>query len=162
MTLEDTPRNDDLSDIVQMVTEGFLQLGSRPLAQAPTPPANVWTGSIAVSGGFDGGIVLTCTPELVRHAAEAILEKLPGQQATDEQARDFLAELTNIVGGHVKALLSSKVSEHCTLSLPTVTSGAVALSERRIINDLWCTCAGTPMHVQVYEGAEASKRGSDA
>ena len=76
-------------------------------------------GCIHVTGPAGGVVTLRCSHILARQAAAAMFQKAPADvQLSEEQ--DALAELTNIVGGNFKALLSD--GHH--LSLPIVVEGA--------------------------------------
>jgi len=106
---------------------------------------NFLTGCISITGAWEGTVILDCATELARHAAGQIF-------ATDSLAReetcDALGELTNMLGGNLKALLP----EPCQLGLPSVTSGdAVHVVDARPVLRAAFRCRGQRLRVSVLE-----------
>ncbi len=77
------------------------------------------TGIVQISGGFSGAIHLICGRSVIR-AAAAQMFSVEEKELVDDDLRDALGELTNMVGGNVKTLLPGSES----LSLPTVIEGS--------------------------------------
>lgn len=77
------------------------------------------TGTVQISGGFAGAVHLVCDRMVIRTAA-ATMFSVPENDLSDEDLRDALGELTNMVGGNIKTLLSG--TEY--ISLPTVIEGS--------------------------------------
>lgn len=76
------------------------------------------TGTVQISGGFTGAVHLVCGRGVIRTAA-AQMFSVPEDDLSDEDLRDALGELTNMVGGNIKTLLAG--TEY--ISLPTVIEG---------------------------------------
>ena len=71
---------------------------------------------------------------------------IPEQSATAEQTQDALGELTNMVGGNIKALLPVP----SRLSLPAVAEGAdylALLPGGRVVSEVNFECLGEPFFV---------------
>jgi chemotaxis protein CheX len=138
------------------VTEGIwsilLGVGIEPMKDDPgrSEEPRVLAGCVAIHGAWEGKVVLECTPKLVRSAAAALLDVDP-DQASDEDLRDTLGELTNMLAGNVKGLLP----EPCQLALPTVLDcqpGAVELLDdfEPLIGAVY-RCVGEPQRVQLLK-----------
>ncbi len=89
------------------------RVGSIPAERQVEPFVHARVG---LSGAWQGHIVLTCSAELSRRATAAMFALEPAQ-ATDEEIRDALGELINVIGGGLKAHLPGPSA----LSLPTVS-----------------------------------------
>lgn len=74
-------------------------------------------GLIELSGAYKGIVELALSRSLVVGAASVMFE-VPARDVSDEQVRDTVAELTNMVGGNVKCL----VEQPSQLGLPQVAS----------------------------------------
>lgn len=150
----ENPSELQVCEIVQAVTSSYLQrdtaLSSVPSVPLPEP----WTGFVGVTGAFTGFVVFECGSSFAKQAAESIF----GGPADDDAAREALAELTNIVGGNVKALLAMDRSGNCALSLPTVVAGPMTLRTARVVRELWCTCDGEPIRIRVYEAPRPAEQ----
>jgi len=146
--------NEEVREIVDAVTASFMHLNSYT-AQAsgdfhPTRARDAWTGWIGVSGSYNGGVALRCTRGFAYHAASAMFGSEEGKLG-DEAARDALAELTNVVGGNIKSLLSATTQSICRLSLPTVTLGAPDLAELRTSQQWDVECGDERLVVMLFE-----------
>lgn len=84
----------------------------------PEPSATI-TAAIHISGDFRGGVWLECSRSIIRRAA-SIMFDLPADQLADEDERDVIGELTNVVAGNIKALIPGSNS----ISLPTIVEGS--------------------------------------
>ncbi len=111
------------------------------------PPAQHLTSCVHITGTWDGAVTLDCPEPLARRAA-GIMFGLEPEAASEDEVRDALGELANMIGGNVKALLPPP----CQLSLPTVMAGldftlSVPGSElvRRIVLD----CEGVACTVTI-------------
>src|SRR5262249_50074130 len=61
------------------------------------------TGCIPLTGGWTGVVLLHCHRDLARQAA-AVMFEMAGEALPEELVRDGLGELTNMLGGNLKAL----------------------------------------------------------
>ncbi len=115
--------HEDLFEILETIwsTQLGFELDDNEQSDAVTKEAeeSLMTGTVQISGGFAGAVHLICGRSVVR-AAAARMFSVPEAELTDEDLRDALGELTNMVGGNVKTLLPG--SEF--ISLPTVIEGS--------------------------------------
>ena len=111
-----TVAEEELDGITRMVWESLCLPVERLPGDTPTEgvlPAFV--GTISISGAWEGTVTLHCTEELARHATSVMFEMDPGS-VTDAELHDAVGELTNMIGGNIKAL----VAQPSRLSLPSV------------------------------------------
>jgi len=111
---------DELSQIMESVWESFLGMPvERTAAQDDVSGSGgTVTGWVAISGAWQGGVMLECPVEIARHAA-TVLFQVPLEEVGSEQFLDTVKELTNMTGGNLKALLPPP----CALGLPQVVQG---------------------------------------
>lgn len=81
-------------------------------------PGQAFIGSVQIRGAWEGSVYIQAPRALVQRAA-AIMFGMDEAAVGPDEMSDALGELTNIVGGNVKAVLPSP----CELSLPTVVEG---------------------------------------
>ena len=149
-------RRSDLCEIVDAVVSTMLHASAVPMPEGTgvgsLPPGDIWCGHVKISGAFSGTIVLTCTKQFAHHAARSIFGESSPQ---DEDAKDALAELTNVTGGNVKCLMSNLVASTCQLSLPEVTRGNYTVPGGRKLRELWATCEGHKLGISVLASGAA-------
>ena len=86
---------------------------------APAAPPEYVTSWVSISGSWSGTITIGCSMAAARRAAAAMFGVTP-EEASEEEVRDAMGEVANIIGGNLKGMLQG----HSTLSLPTVADGA--------------------------------------
>jgi chemotaxis protein CheX len=107
------------------------------------------TGCIPLTGGWTGTVLLDCHRDLARHAA-AVMFGMDSEDVPPELVRDALGELTNMLGGNLKALFDGP----CYLGLPAVISGqdyAVRVLESRLVLQVEFSSRDCPFVVRVLE-----------
>jgi chemotaxis protein CheX len=91
-----------------------------PAEHEPAPGS--WVGRVHIDGAWRGTVAVALGPAAARALAEALLAD-PDERATsapgEDDVRDAVGELANVVGGNVKALLE----EPHRLSLPEAGPG---------------------------------------
>lgn len=143
-------RRSDLCEIVDAVISSMLNSKSLPLPEGAVPgnmaAADVWSGQVKITGAFTGVVVLTCSRQFALRAAQSMFGE---SSPKDEDARDALAELTNVTGGNVKCLMSGITASTCHLSLPVVSTGSAASAAGRKLRELWTDCDGQKLGITV-------------
>jgi chemotaxis protein CheX len=127
-----------------------LAVGNAPKQIERQRRPDVMTGCVQITGNWQGAVTLDCSPVLAHKIAGIMFGVDPGD-TTLEQTLDAIGELTNIIGGNVKALLPGP----CHLSLPVVTEGSDFLFhvlDSHVIAKLPFTCLDTPFQVTVSKG----------
>ena len=106
-------------------------------------------GRVAVTGDWQGCVLLACPAQLARTAASAMFD-LPAEQLTDEEVADAVGELTNMVAGNVKSMLPGP----SRLSMPAVTVGVSStggMPGAVLVNTVSFACEGLPLTVSVWQ-----------
>jgi chemotaxis protein CheX len=129
MSDQPTPTVEDLNTIAEQVWSSYLDPeGINPLLQVdPAKYADAVMGvcaSVAITGSWDGHVVVSCTEQAGRSAAAALL-MLELEEVSAGDVVDAAGEIVNIVGGNVKSMLPSL----CAISLPQVSMGAGAVTQ---------------------------------
>jgi len=143
----------DVEELVAMVWESVLE---EPVTVGePVDTLSEWlVGRIGMTGPWPGEISVLCPTDLADRLAMALFA-LDADQVDDEGRRDALAELTNMTGGNLKALVSGSNQ----LTLPTVTTWSdlepetFTGNQRRLASELWFDAAGFVFGVRVTEAA---------
>lgn len=139
-----------LFQVVESVTDTFLKMP----AVAVSPPdagtqEELWTGTVSITGGFNGALSLTCSRGFAHRAARTVFGDDFGDN--DAFAQDVLAELTNIVAGNVKCLFSEATASICAISIPSVSVGAVFHPDATSLTQLWAACDSDILRVAILE-----------
>ncbi|EMI56785.1 chemotaxis protein CheX [Rhodopirellula sallentina] len=110
-------------ELVQAIFDNMLQMPCEPNDSSPQSEASFTedrlVGCVQIQGDWVGAVEIHTPLELGRKAASAML-MVPDEDVSMEDVQDTIAELSNMVGGSIKAILPGQ----STLSLPSVASGA--------------------------------------
>jgi hypothetical protein len=142
------------NDIVQFAEDVIASIaGMRASAFTDEPPHHreeYLSGGVRISGAWSGLVLVHCTPALARRVAAVYFDVAP-DSATQDDIRDVLGELANILAGNVKPLLPGP----SRLSLPftDVTARAVELHAGE---EAWLECSGEPFVVKVLSEVETA------
>ena len=118
-----------------------VQLTSADVAGPPDGPT--LTGIVHIDGEWQGVVTLRCSVDL----AKDLTQQLFGE-CTDDEVRDLLGELTNQLGGNIKAMLPGAA----TLSLPVVASGGdydITVRDTDVDAVVELACNGSPIVISV-------------
>jgi chemotaxis protein CheX len=106
----------EIQEYTQLVCSTALGLKVLPLPGVhEVSPTDTASGSIQISGEWNGAIMLSMPSSLVNTLTETLFSLATGK-ATSEDRKDAIGELINMVGGNIKALLP----EPSVLSTPIV------------------------------------------
>jgi chemotaxis protein CheX len=111
--MNDIDMNRAIAEIVRSVCSSVLGIEAVEAA-AGAPGGDVLVGTVRIAGAWQGAVELRSTTAFARRAAAIIFDAPDG--GSDEENRDALGELTNMVAGNLKALLPAPSQ----LSLPAV------------------------------------------
>jgi CheY-specific phosphatase CheX len=144
------PNETQVRSVVRSVWSTQLGLEIRdtdvPGKPAPSP---TMTAVVHISGENRGGIRLECSRALVRRAG-SIMFNLPADQISEEDERDVVGELTNVIAGNIKALIPGS----SLISLPTIVEGTdykVSTVNVKSSTDFGFTLDGDSMTVTIFE-----------
>ena len=115
MSIEMAPTVKDLLVIMEQVWLSYMDPeGIDPLIPVDDEPVaseiHAW---VAITGPWEGNVLVTCTWAQARNVAAAFLA-MEVDEVPDEDVADVVGEMANIVGGNVKSMLPPG----CALSTP--------------------------------------------
>ena len=146
------PEPDVLGLIVKNIWGALLALPATAAAPAEMELAGrpLITGHIEVNGQWQGRITVTATAGLATGIAVAMFDK-GASDVLEEDRRDAIGELTNVIGGNFKALLAPLESR---LTLPKVGAGppAVLGEGERLLGDVGLLSEGQSLVVRFVAG----------
>jgi chemotaxis protein CheX len=108
-----------IEQIVENVFQTMMGMEVQPSDARWPPPGDIITASISLAGTWKGVVLVECAqPDAVLFASRMLgIEPSAG---LNDDVRDALGELANMVGGNLKSILPGGVE----LSLPSVVWGA--------------------------------------
>ena len=125
---------DVVTEITSSVWRAFLT-ESDDISPVPVVPSDaLLTGTVFISGQWNGLVSLTCS-SLAAVRAAALMFDAEIEEVGRADVLDAVGELVNIVGGNLKGMLPSPTG----LSLPSVTDGSMHVDHRAGLN-CWLTC----------------------
>jgi chemotaxis protein CheX len=114
-----------------------------------TRGTHTMAGRVHITGAFEGSVALQCSDGLARRAAAIMFATDEGRR---EDAHEVVAELANMAGGNIKALMA----EPSELSLPAVAEGIDLVDTVpgcRLVTAVSFECLGEPIKVSLLERA---------
>jgi CheY-specific phosphatase CheX len=133
---------ENLERIVASVVETMIGLNVVPVATPWSPEGERVTATVHVAGSWSGAVVLETTREQAcRFTARFLSVETP--PAVNDDVRDVLGELANMIGGNLKTALAPGAA----LTMPIVVDGG-AYHVR--------VCAGTTSQSLAFESEEGT------
>ena len=111
-------------------------------------PEKIVTGSVQVTGKWNGVISIYLPPSLVSRVTETMFSLNSGE-ATLETQKDAVGELINMIGGNIKAMLPHP----CTLSTPiySIEGQSQQFPFTKKVAECKFVCHGDSFALSVYE-----------
>ena len=104
----------EIQQYTQLVCSTLLGVEVQPLpGHYETSPTDTFTGSVQITGKWNGALLLSLPSSLVNTLTETLFSLELGK-ASQEDRKDAVGELINMIGGNIKALLP----QPSTLSVP--------------------------------------------
>ena len=111
---------EDILGVVQEIFGTMLSTQVQPTEpESQVSPAHPVIGAVQFSGPWKGAILIECQPEQAYHFTSQLMSIDP-PCSIDDDVRDAMAEITNMVAGNLKPLLPPDT----VLSSPSVVEGA--------------------------------------
>ncbi|MBT5028581.1 MAG: hypothetical protein HOH38_03290 [Nitrospinaceae bacterium] len=106
------------------------------------------TGSVQISGEWNGAIILSLPLTLVNSFTEIMFSLEPGKASMDDK-KDATGELINMVGGNIKALLP----EPSLLSTPIIAleGNSLQFPSSKLRTHCQFECQGKNFGLSLYE-----------
>lgn len=108
---------ESLADQFSIAQQVFLTMANMDLTLSPDygPIEPAIASILKYSKPSEGTMLLECTPSLA-YAFTARLMQVPTPESFDDDVRDAMSELANMIGGNLKALMP----EETCVSIPSV------------------------------------------
>jgi chemotaxis protein CheX len=113
------------------------------------------TACVLIVGAWHGAVMLQCPLSLASTLADQMFQS--GSEPTLDEVRDALGELTNMLGGNLKAVLPGPSQ----ISLPTVAVGSdydVGVPDAKVVTRVPFVCDGEPLLVTLFEAEVKSDK----
>ena len=107
-----------LASIVQSVFIHMMDIEVSCKSQPWSSSVDRLKSSVHLTGDWSGTLLVECTPQQACLLAGRFLSMTP-PDVVDDDVRDVLGELANMIGGNIKSVLVPGL----TLSMPHVTDG---------------------------------------
>ena len=110
------------SEVIQVVESVFDTMLSLTVNQEGTPwfpSADRLTSALHLAGDWNGAVLLECSRSQACRLAGRFLSQDP-PESVDDDVRDVLGELANMIGGNLKCVLTRGIR----LSMPSVVDGS--------------------------------------
>jgi chemotaxis protein CheX len=105
--------------VVDLVFTTMLGLHVKPYPMDWTPPQEMITAAVYFAGDWHGAVLLECTRDQACSFAH-LLMSIPLPDTINDDVRDALGELSNMLAGNLKSVLPPGV----LLSMPSVIEGS--------------------------------------
>jgi chemotaxis protein CheX len=107
----------DIYQFAESVFLSMLGLDVQP-SEAPLPAFEVVTAAVYFAGPWKGAVLLQCDPQEACEFTTRLMG-IPKPSQFDDDVRDAMGEIANILGGNLKPILPHGV----VLSMPSVVAG---------------------------------------
>ena len=147
------PSQENIIEIAQYVLSTMVQMETSPIELREQETPQQITGCVQISGEWHGAVVLQTTHRFASQAASVMLDQ-PESSLTEEDLRDTLAEITNMIGGNIK----SQVPGPSFLSIPSVTSGTdfdFRLKGASTLSSISLDCHNEPLRISLCQRDES-------
>ena len=109
----------ELRQIVDFVFQTMLQLEVTPLTADWQPATDPITAAIFIANAWKGAVVIECSRQLAFEVT-ARLMSVERPTTVNDDVRDSMGELANMIGGNFKSVLPAGTG----LSMPSVVEGS--------------------------------------
>jgi chemotaxis protein CheX len=151
------PTPADLASLTELVWASFVDGAIYPdPAAAEREAEEQVVASVAISGEWNGHVLVGATPVAARKIAAAMFDMTP-ESVSDDDLADAFGEIANILGGNVKGLLP----EPSVLSLPQIVldTRQVRMPSTVLRSRADLFWDGEPVNVSVWEGPTSHNGG---
>jgi len=137
----------ELAQVVESVFETMLRLEAKETEMTWSPSVNRLAAVVHLGGDWNGAVLLECDPEQACRFAGHFLSMKP-PESVDDDVRDVLGELANMIGGNLKCALAPGIR----LSMPSVVSGgdySLRVCGAKAVEHLTFHCSEGLFHITV-------------
>ena len=108
----------DVGQILQTVFQTMLALEIEPGEARWSPELDLVTAVVHFAGAWKGAVLVECTPEQALDFTSRLMG-IPKPAAMNDDVRDAMGEIANMVAGNLKSVLTHGVA----LSMPSLVEG---------------------------------------
>jgi chemotaxis protein CheX len=137
-----------VTEITSSVWSAFLSESDDLIPLAVVPSDASLTGTVCISGQWNGLVSLTCSSIAATRAA-ALMFDAELEKVSPADVVDAVGELVNVVGGNLKGMLPSPTG----LSLPSVTDAAAGVEPQGgadLLVDVQLSWMDEPVRVAIW------------
>jgi chemotaxis protein CheX len=137
----------EIEQIVQMIFETMLSMSVQRVDNESVEEHRL-LGTIQVTGDNSLSLVLSVSDEVARVGTANMLAMSP-EEVSDEDQRDVVAEVTNMIGGNFKSVIPGSNF----LSLPTVVEGrdlGLQVPGAELVDDVMLGSANGTLRVRLF------------
>lgn len=109
---------DDLGRIAHDIFETMLGVEIQPAEQEWRPARDRLTGAVYLAGAWRGALLFECGRDQAYYFTNRLMA-IPMPEEVNDDVRDSMGELANMLGGNLKSVLPRGV----VLSMPSVVEG---------------------------------------
>jgi chemotaxis protein CheX len=110
---------EDLGRIAHDIFDTMLGVEVQPTEQEWRPAKDRLTGAVYLAGAWRGAVLLECDHDQACHFTHRLMA-IPLPEEVNDDVRDTMGELANMLGGNLKSVLPHGV----VLSMPSVVEGS--------------------------------------
>ena len=110
---------EDLGRITHDIFDTMLGVEIQPVEREWRPARDRLIGAVYLAGAWKGAVLLECDHVQAYHFASRLMS-VPLPEEVNDDVRDTLGELANMIGGNLKSILPRGV----VLSMPSVVEGS--------------------------------------
>jgi chemotaxis protein CheX len=146
-----TAAEDDICEIAVSIWETMFTTPLHRTAPTGAISGSMMTGCVTIEGAWEGAVMLSCEQALARDLAGELFGQ--GATMTEDDVRDTIGEVTNMLAGNFKAELPPP----SRLSLPTVAVGihyGLSVVGTTQIASVRFRCGEGLLQVSVHESTE--------
>lgn len=143
------------TEITQIVEDVFLTMlhsAVEPGSPAWEPPPGTITAAIFFAGSWRGAVIVEAAEDLAMQWASQLMG-IPMPDSIDDDVRDTMGELVNMVAGNLKSVVPHGVA----ISIPSVVQGrqySMRVCGGNLVNRQAFLCLGGPFWVTFVEVVE--------
>lgn len=110
---------EDLGRIAHDIFDTMLGVEIWPAEEEWRPAKDRLTGAVYLAGAWRGAVLFECDRDQARHFTHRLMA-VPLPEEVNDDVRDTMGEVANMMGGNLKAVLPHGV----VLSMPSVVEGS--------------------------------------
>jgi len=147
----------DIANIVEDLASSYFGGAMPRVPQGVIQSADAWTSYVTISGPWNGAVTISFPKEFAVQATCNLLGFAP-ETVSDEDAFGVMAEVTNVISGNLKGLISASVGGTCRMSLPLLSQGTEPLSIAETREEVWFSWHGQPCCVRLVRVDDTTRK----